>query len=391
MDESGLMMYDNGVERFLTSAGDYDMAAYSSEANLYHITSFGTQDNPKVMGKMTLTRGFDKMAFPKIVRVLRDEHLPLRQKALLMCTELVSTGESAVQCLDAGLVEALAENLGHEDVLCRERAAAALELVAGVCGTKGCERMNEAGATEKLFGILDDAGGEEVRMAAYGALVEAATRSAKVQATMCAGDLLPKQLAKSLEAGAAEASVALELVRICLAGRNHGLAERLLSEAGAISTCAKLIAAPESEEQVVGQAAAVLQMLCVPYEGKEEAVKAGVLEPLLKLVDESPHQRLQVAASACVMSITIADAGKAALVECGGVEQIQRALEVEDEKVCLNILQIITNVCEHPVGREKFQVVGPKLAQLQSHHIAVLQRHAMLCKRQVDFLGVGLP
>ena len=83
--DQGGMMYDGG---------DYPMdAEYALEDNGLHMTAFGAQDNPKAQDKYTLTRGWEKFAFPKAVRLLRDADLAIQQKALLTVSELLSTGE----------------------------------------------------------------------------------------------------------------------------------------------------------------------------------------------------------------------------------------------------------------------------------------------------------
>lgn len=61
-------------------------------------------------------------------------------------------------------------------------------------------------------------------------------------------------------------------------------------------------------------------------------------------------------ALAAIMYISIANNGKSSLVEAGGVAKLLTLLEMDDEKVLINVLQVVTNVAEYPPGREQLQV-----------------------------------
>jgi hypothetical protein len=73
----------------------YQDAAYAMEDNGLHMTAFGAQTNPKAQDKYTITRGWEKFAFPKAVRLLRDANLEIQQKALLT----VSVGHGTAACI----------------------------------------------------------------------------------------------------------------------------------------------------------------------------------------------------------------------------------------------------------------------------------------------------
>ena len=66
-------------------------------------------------------------------------------------------------------------------------------------------------------------------------------------------------------------------------------------------------------------------------------------------------------------------------------------LTIAGERLLQNCLQLIANCAEYEDARADMQDMGPPLTQLMGHHVAVLQRHALLAKRAVDFRGVGLP
>ena len=81
------------------------------EANMRHIARHESKPNPKPIDARTLTRGFEAVAYPKIVRELRDADLVIKQKALLAARELLGSPTSYVQCIAHGITPAVVELL----------------------------------------------------------------------------------------------------------------------------------------------------------------------------------------------------------------------------------------------------------------------------------------
>ena len=77
------------------------------EANLRHIARHEAKPNPKALSQTTLTRGFEAVAYPKIVRELKDTDLVVKQKSLLAARELLGSPTSYVQCIAHGMTAAV--------------------------------------------------------------------------------------------------------------------------------------------------------------------------------------------------------------------------------------------------------------------------------------------
>lgn len=363
----------------------YDIE-YALEDNGLHITAFGTQANPKAQDKYTVTRGFEKMAFPKAVRLVQSGDLKLRQKALLTVSELLSTGEACIQLLSAGIVAALTACLTDKDQMVRERAATGLEIIVGVGGEAGCQQMLRDGAVDALLKLLVDPV-DEVRNAVYNALVEGCLRSAAVQAHLVATEGTLKALLNKA-AGKEEpmrASCALEILRVCLAGRNSEAPQQLI-EAGALNSLTKLIG--HEDTAVKEGAALVLSLLCVQWEAKSMAVNCGAVPALVKLM-ELQELSSKTVATAALMNICVDIAGKEAAVQAGMIPLLVHGLDVDDEKLILNSLQCVASVAENYKARAELQTLIPRLSEMMHHHVTVIQRHAMLAKRAVEFTEVG--
>ncbi|KAK3287628.1 hypothetical protein CYMTET_4872 [Cymbomonas tetramitiformis] len=357
---------------------------FAFDANGRHINTFENKPNPKPQDKHTITRGFEKFAFPKIVRVLGSDDLILKQKGLLGAAELLATGESGAQCLEAGICKAITTLLEDQDELVRERAAAALEVTAH--SAAGCDYILADGAVEKLVKMLDDTS-MEVRDAAYSALVEAASRSVHVQRALVDQETLPPLVKKAVAEETGRSSMALELLRCCLSGVRDDAVQALLV-CDAIRDIKPLLEL--DDPAVLEGATSVIALLCVPFEGKEEAVRVGCTPALVKLLQDELDSVKSNALSA-IMYMTIAKSGKVAVVEAGGIPPIIQLLDIDDEKVLINVLQVVTNMAEYPKGRELLQVASTSLDYLMSHHAALIQRYAAQAKRHVDFKELPYP
>jgi len=378
-DGSVVEMY--GAERHSTQAEEN----FALDDNGLHITAFGTKPNPTEQNKYIVTRGFEKMAFPKAVRLISSEDPKLRQKALLTISELLSTREACVQLLSSGVVPALTTCLADEDRIVRERAATNLEIVVGAGGEAGCQHLLKSGAVEAMLDLLNDPV-DEVRNAVYNALVEGCLRSAAVQAKLVATDFVLSELLQKAETeDPLRASCALELLRVCLAGRNPDAPMKLL-QVGALKTLTGLLGL--TDQTVKEGAALVLGLLCIQWDAKGIAVKCGAVPALVRLL-EIPELSCKTVATAALMNICVDITGKAAAVEAGTVPLLVEGLDTDDEKLILNSLQCVASIAENHKGRAELQVLIPRLSEMMHHHVTVIQRHAMLAKRAVEFSEVG--
>jgi len=256
------------------------------EANLRHMVLFEAKDNVVPAPKTTITRGFEKVAFPKMERELRDEDLVVRQKSLLACCELLAVSECYVQCLNAGVVAALVALLDDQDSLVRERAAAALEIVASK--DVGVAIMVEDGAFYALVKCLED-GVEDVRMAAYKALIEAARFEGARSAVVDMGTTLPGLVELVQKEPPDLTLLGLNLLKACTEVRHNDAAMvQLLQQTDAVPVLAELMT-PRRPLHVQEGAAGLLGVLCTSGNDiRVRAVKADCVKRLTVLLTV-PH------------------------------------------------------------------------------------------------------
>jgi hypothetical protein len=175
--------------------------------------------------------------------------------------------------------------------------------------------MLEDGVVEKLLSLLDDKA-DEVRNAVYNTLVEGCLRSAAIQARLCAIEgTLEGLLTKAGAEDPERVACALELIRVCLAGRNPGAADQLL-RVGALATLVRMMG--KDDATVVEGATMVLGLLCMEWDAKGEAVKAKAIPALLNLMGKRAHLSTKIVAMSALMNICVDCEGR--VVTPGGCQ-----------------------------------------------------------------------
>ncbi|GBG60494.1 hypothetical protein CBR_g5668 [Chara braunii] len=134
------------------------------KSNQRHIILHEARDNVRPQAPTTVTRAFGEFAFSKIVRLLSDPNLVIRRKAVTAAVEMLSTAESRVHCLEAGMADELVKLFDDEDDFVREHAALTFMHTAG--SEAGCQRLIKIRALRGLVNMIplsspfDDAGVE---------------------------------------------------------------------------------------------------------------------------------------------------------------------------------------------------------------------------------------
>lgn len=194
----------------------------AAENNGNHIASFSSRANPAPLKASAVTRGFGKFAYPKLARELSEvcdgdeDRLAKRNKALCAALDLLAVPEARVQCIGAGVAEAVAARLSDDEAIGRQRAARCCVYLAS--DATGCAALLETGALAKLVELLKDKH-DDVRDAAYEALLEAAW-DAKVRAALASPSSgnIEMLLSQATLEGAERAHKALELLRRTIRG-----------------------------------------------------------------------------------------------------------------------------------------------------------------------------
>ena len=310
----------------------------------------------------------------------------MRQKSLVAARELLVVSQCRVQCIMAGGIPALVALLSDEDVVVRERAAQALQLVGA--NTPGCVHLLSERAITKLVGMLGDPNAV-VRSAVFRALLEAA-HSAIVRAELLSSiDTVLQLMRSAREEDGDRVDLALQLLRSVLLGRQQEAAVEALVSDGAIEVCVDLLSSSTNPKAQEG-AAWVLHLLAVPEDGKARAVACGGVQNLSKLLS-SGHAGVVKAASAALMAITVSAQSKTVAAECASDPEVYGALlDSGDDELVINLLQVVANICEQAGGRKRLQPLQHRLENMLEARDGVpdadrLKNHLGQALRQLQF------
>lgn len=332
------------------------------QANLRHMAAFESKPNPRPLPDTAVTRGFEKVAFPKLVRELQDPNLIVRQKALLAARELLAVPINHVQCIAAGITPAIVALLADADDTVRQRAAGAARAI--VTKELGAKDLIQHAGVDALVVALEDAV-PAVRDEAYAALVEACRFDPARRALEAPEDALPRilQLAQ-LEAPGPRAVQSLRLLNACVQVRyNEAVLTQLIDYGDAVPTLTELLS-PHLPEALRQQAAELLGALASREDAKLAAVQVGGVGALLACLEPAapgPHTSvaLATAATGALMAVTVVREAKyAALQAPGGLAALVRVLDPSNEQLCVNAMGCIANVAEAPEARAELAKAG---------------------------------
>ncbi|GIL46278.1 hypothetical protein Vafri_3299 [Volvox africanus] len=357
--------------------------------NMRHIQAFEAKPNPKPLAETAVTRGFEKVAFPKLVQELSGDNPVVRQKALLAARELLISPVNLVQCVAAGTTPAVVALLQDPDEVTRSYAAGTLGLL--VAKEVGAKDLVQHGGLEALAAALED-DCEDVRDNAYSALIEAARFDSTRRALEELEVVLPRVMELVLlevEAAPVRAQQGLVLLYACTqVRRNAGILTQLIDTSQAIPRLAGLLD-PELPQPVRHAAAELLGALASREDAKIQAVQVGSVPLLLQVSNPCSSVAFATAAVAALSAITIRREGKYAVVEAeGGLAALVSVLDPSNEQLCINAMMTICNVAEAPEARDILAECGaaPKLQRIFAGAASeALKRSAAHAIRQCRF------
>lgn len=202
------------------------------------------------------------------------------------------------------------------------------------------------------------------------------------------GSALPRLMQLLLDESSSRALQGLRILNECVKTRHNeeGL-QQLTVQAHALPVLCKFLG-PEQPLEFHEQAAQLLAVLAsTQQEAKLEAVQCGCVPPLVQLL-RSSQLSVATAAATALMNLTLANEGKYAVLEADGIGAVVELTDLRDETLCLQMLQLITNLAEAPECRAQMQEQGilERLEEIQTvtpHDL--ISRSASQALRQCGF------
>lgn len=150
----------------------------------------------------------------------------------------------------------------------------------------------------------------------------------------------------------------LHLLKLLLEGER---APSIILSTQALSRLNDLL---KSSTEISELAALNLGSISYNERGKEYTIKAGSIKPLSEMLDNK-STKCRVAATRALASLAQLKEGKVEIHELQKLDRIIELLDDASEQVRLNVVQLIANVSEYPLCREKFKECLKKLQDLE--------------------------
>ncbi|GMH42193.1 hypothetical protein BSKO_10112 [Bryopsis sp. KO-2023] len=324
------------------------------QQNLRHIVRFEAKPYPQAQSPTAVTRGFERVAFPKIGVIV-----PIH------------------------MLRAIFQD---ENTVVRRRAAEALEVV--VIKELGCRTMVQQNTFAALVVALTDSE-MEIRDACYRALLEASRFQCTKECLVGMGTTLPRLMDLVLQESLERSDMGLKILVSC-AGmhRNEEALVQLIDVSKALPSLTSLLRTGRHWRIQEG-AAALITLLTSRKDAKVACVGEGTVQHLLELLN---HRRLALdnAALCALGTIAIANEGKRAIVDADGIPALLQKLSSMHQSVLRHVLECITNISESTTCRAELQRLDVVQFLKKLYEIAVcgdIRRSISQAIRQIEFIN----
>ena len=391
--------------------------------NSSHIAGVAVRAGPFETDPLGLA--YSSWSHPKLVTQLTADDEQLRRKALAHTCEMLRSAREIASFVPAGIVPALNKAAEHSaDAETRKLATAALLPLARDQNARNT--MLELETFEETV-LVDDAealvtrwrlgaGSSVPVLLRLACDVEAGVRSNSLAVMLELGKFKPgshalisggavKLLVRRCVEDSENLAAVLAALNKVMEVDHDGLAEGI--KGGAIAQVSQLLQI-EQPAAVCEHALYALMTLTVGSEEKKQCVQEKVLPRVLALVrprrdafrdetEEAVH-RVQTAAAALLMSLTIDNECKTEAVRLGAVkeltplvqialqEELTNELDYSNSTLFANVTKCIANLAEYPAGRKQLkQRALPDLKPLADAQDSFVGKHTTIAVEKVQW------
>eukprot|EP00039_Didymoeca_costata_P012020 m.171932 g.171932 ORF g.171932 m.171932 type:complete len:361 (+) comp15359_c0_seq8:201-1283(+) len=339
---------------------------------------------PPDVNPIKASLAFGNRAVPRLDRELQAKDLLTVQKSLYALCDALRNPKNISSSLETDITKTLQELLTQQDHVVRELATEALVHIAGH------ELGRTAIVNKKIMVNLVDLFSDQVIIVRKNTLA-VFQRVSKTQDG--SKQLVSEKLVSPLlEVVLKEANIEVKNRALETLHNVMKIDRATLLQEGAMDAFVSLVSKKDSDPETTRLASDNIMMLSVPLEGKQQACASGAVETLA-LVLSSVSRPLNVhtntthwygvIASACgaLTSIAITTDGKKRAVACGCLVELGPLLDIDDERVLLNAIKLISVLAEEPTGRKTLQPLVKRLTELKTFQgtrldTAAVSRHA---------------
>ncbi|KAI4896022.1 hypothetical protein NFI96_011277 [Prochilodus magdalenae] len=305
---------------------------------------------------------FGQRALPRLAAELQDEERSVRQRALAALRDLIRDPERAYEAIRHGCLERLKVLLKDEDASVRTATTEVLHLLAAhSVGREAFLRLDMVGALSELLDEPVDACRKNVH------------RTLRMMAELPAGvvcmvslGLVPRLVMKV--AGEPEDIRELALSTLSCCVRVDALSALI---SNGVRVLREQLAHPSTD--IRRAAASAMLAISVPLEGKVKVCEEEVLPVAVRLLSDA-DPGVSANAAGIIMNTAVITRGKFQALEAGVLSPLLCLVESEDLAVCVNALRALTCLAEAPRARTQLLQHLPQLQARLHHPEPIIQR-----------------
>eukprot|EP01112_Ceratiomyxa_fruticulosa_P020668 TRINITY_DN7119_c0_g4_i1.p1 TRINITY_DN7119_c0_g4~~TRINITY_DN7119_c0_g4_i1.p1 ORF type:complete len:460 (-),score=123.92 TRINITY_DN7119_c0_g4_i1:102-1481(-) len=375
-------------------------------SNLHHIAQFASKPNPTVRSPDILDQAYGLQSFPSLVEKIKYGTTIIQQKALSTVCSQLPKPENVIISLQCEIFGALLGCLSNTDDEIRLHTTKAISLLvtapkgrsdaikhkvvhAMVSGPlhdniaeirnnvysflsnmslskDGCHELIDTKAIEVLVMILASSETLPLKETILNPLINCFKLDPLLVISLNTMTVLLNQIKTMFNTTHSQAAH----TNIFPAETVHAPSPKLspTSNIAALPpltiNLSQLSSIPSLHLSIVINCIKGIEVLSAPYEGKNEAIKCGAVEVLLKFIDFSPLQNAVVSA---LMPITICNEAKFICISNKATTSLLTMLENfshKKPKELVPIIKVTTNLAESPEGRMQLSPALPILKKI---------------------------
>lgn len=319
------------------------------------------------------TLAFGDRAVPRLNRELNDDTLLTRQRALRSLCDYLHDPEHIAVCIREGITRSLKALLKDEDSFVRYKAAECLYVFS--CNSNGRTAIVEQDIISDLAVLFDDS----VPIARKNAhlTIEMVSEVAFGADGIVQLKLIKKMVDKLKDELDEIKELILDTLHFCMqVDTDQALDAKALKE---FTTLLK-----HAEKSIRAKAGRNVFDICIPLEGKKEALKLDTVPVLVdQLLDSDSFVKAKIALA--IEAIAITTKGKYAFIQAGVLPSLVTLITDPLSELRVNSLKAISCLAEAPDGRRTLMGNIEEIAKLIDDPVPIVAKHAEIAHRVITW------
>lgn len=326
---------------------------------------------PPLIDPTRATIAYGDRALPRLNRELNSDHLRTRQRAVMALSDILHDPEFVNASIKIGIVGSLKKLLSDPDITVRQKSTECLFIIA--CCAVGRIALIRLEVIVPISKLFDDR--EMISRFNAHKVLEMVSENPLGALGIVDASLVPILVNNLLPEDDSIKLFILDSLHFCLMVNTEDALN-----ANAMTIFKSLLPHPISNIRM--KAARNIMNLSIPLRGKIEAVKQGVVSPLILLLSDD-YAFVRAKAAGALSMIAITTEGKYAAFSA--IDRLVDLVSDEISEVRLNSLKVLTSLSEAPEGRRTLLSYVKKIERLTFDPVPAVVKAAEIAVKVITW------